>query len=70
VKSLPRSASFYFGTVIFFLGLLLFAVGVSEIIAEVLGILTIAELISGIVLMAAGYRATSRPVKSESPSNT
>ena len=62
---MPRSSSFYFGTVIFFIGLLLFAVGVSKIIAEVFDILTIAESVSGIVLMAVGYRATNRPVKRE-----
>jgi uncharacterized membrane protein YczE len=63
---LARTPAFYFGTVIFFIGLLLFALGVSKIIAEDLGILTFAELISGIVMMAVGYRATSRPVKRES----
>jgi uncharacterized membrane protein YczE len=63
---LARTPAFYFGTLIFFVGLLLLALGVSKIIAEDLGILTIAELISGIVMMAVGYRATSRPVKRES----
>jgi membrane-bound ClpP family serine protease len=61
-----RSPAFYFGTVIFFIGLLLFAVGVSKIIAEVFDVLTFAELISGIVMMAVGYRATSRPQRRES----
>jgi hypothetical protein len=67
---LPRTASFYFGTLIFFVGLLLLAVGVSRIINEDFNILSFAEVISGIVLMVVGYRATSRPVKPESPPNT
>jgi len=66
VKSLARSPAFYFGTVIFFVGLLLFAVGVSKVIGEDFGVLTFAELISGIVMMAVGFRATSRPAQRES----
>jgi uncharacterized membrane protein YgdD (TMEM256/DUF423 family) len=62
----PRSPAFYFGTVIFFVGLLLFAGGISGIIAEDYSVLAFAELISGIVMMAVGYRATSRPMKRES----
>ncbi len=62
---MPRTPTFYFGSVIFFIGLLLLAVGVSKVIAQVFDILTFAELISGIVLMTVGYRAT-RPSQPES----
>jgi len=52
-----RSPAFYFGSIIFFIGLLLLAIGVSEAIAQVFDLLTFAELISGFILMLLGYRA-------------
>jgi hypothetical protein len=60
-----RSPAFYFGSIIFFIGLLLLAAGVSRVIAQVFDVLTFAELISGFVLMMVGLRAT-RPVQHES----
>jgi hypothetical protein len=63
---MARSAAFYFGSVIFFIGLLLLALGVSKVIGQVFELLTFAELISGFVLMVIGFRAT-RPVQRESP---
>jgi multisubunit Na+/H+ antiporter MnhG subunit len=54
---LPRNAGFYFGSVIFFIGVLMIAVGVSNIISETLNLLTFAELTSGVVLMIIGSRA-------------
>jgi threonine/homoserine/homoserine lactone efflux protein len=54
---LPRSPGFYFGSVIFFIGVLLIAVGVSNVIAETMSLLTFVELISGVVLMIIGSRA-------------
>ncbi len=66
---MARSVGFYLGTVIFFVGLLLFAGGVSGLIAENFTILAFAELISGIILMAVGFRATSRPKKREPQPN-
>jgi threonine/homoserine/homoserine lactone efflux protein len=54
---LPRSPGFYFGSVIFFIGVLLVAVGVSNVIAETLSLLTFVELVSGVVLMIIGSRA-------------
>ena len=65
-KGMTRSAAFYFGSVIFFVGLLLLALGVSKIIGQVFDLLTFAELISGLVLMVIGFRAI-RPVQRESP---
>jgi divalent metal cation (Fe/Co/Zn/Cd) transporter len=57
-EALARSPSFYFGTIIFFVGVLLIAGGVSRLIAQVFDFLAFAELISGIVLAMVGYRAT------------
>ena len=57
---MPRSPAFYFGSLIFFVGLLLLALGVSKAISEIFDVLTFAELVSGIVLMAIGYRAIRR----------
>ena len=54
---LPRSPGFYFGSVIFFIGVLLIAVGVSNVVGETLSPLTFVELISGVVLMIVGSRA-------------
>ena len=54
---MPRSPNFYFGTVIFFLGVLLMAFGVSNIIAETLNLLTFVELGVGVVLIIVGSRA-------------
>ena len=54
---LPRSPSFYFGTVIFFIGVLLTALGASKVIAETFDLLTFAELGVGVVLIIAGSRA-------------
>ena len=62
---MPRSPAFYFGSVIFFVGLLLLALGVSKAIAQDFVVLTFAELISGFVLMVIGFRAI-RIVKPES----
>lgn len=63
---MARSPAFYFGSVIFFIGLLLFALGVSKVVGQIFDLLTFAELISGLVLMAIGFRAT-RPVIRETP---
>ena len=59
-ECLPRSPSFYFGSVIFFVGVLLIAVGVSNAIAQGIGVLTFAELVSGAVLILVGERAIRR----------
>ncbi len=60
-----RSPAFYFGSAIFFIGLLLLALGVSKAIAQVFDLLTVAELVSGFVLIVIGFRAI-RSVKPES----
>jgi hypothetical protein len=60
---MSRSAVFYFGTAIFFVGLLLLALGVSKVIAQTFDAVTFAALISGIVLMTIGFRATRIPVQ-------
>jgi hypothetical protein len=54
---LPRSPGFYFGSVIFFIGVLMMALGVSKAIAGVLDLMTFVELVSGVVLIIAGSRA-------------
>jgi threonine/homoserine/homoserine lactone efflux protein len=54
---LPRSLGFYFGSVIFFIGILMMAVGISKVIAETLDLMAIVELISGVVLIIIGSRA-------------
>ena len=59
VTGLARSPAFYFGSVVFFIGLLLLAVGVSKVIAQSFELLTFAELISGLVLLIVGFRATT-----------
>ncbi len=66
---MPKTPIFYFGTVIFFVGLILLAAGISNVIGEFFGSFTIAELVSGIVLMVIGFRATSNsPVREKSSS--
>jgi uncharacterized membrane protein len=65
VKNVPRSPTFIFGSVVFFVGLLLFALGVSKAIVQNFDLLTFVELISGFVLMIVGFRAT-RPAPSKS----
>ena len=60
MKRVARSPAFYFGSVIFFIGLLLLAVGVSKVIGKVFDLLTFAEFISGFVLMLVGFRAIRR----------
>jgi len=59
VTGLPRSPAFFFGSVIFFIGLLLLALGVSKVIAQSFDLLTFAELISGLILVIVGFRATT-----------
>ncbi len=54
---MPRSNAFYFGTMMFFVGILFAAVGVSSLIAGRLNLLTAAELASGVFLVIMGYRA-------------
>ena len=54
---LPRSLGFYFGSVIFFIGVLMTAAGISRVIAETLDFMTFVELISGVVLIIIGSRA-------------
>lgn len=54
---MPRSLGVYFGSVIFFIGVLMTAVGVSRVIAGALDLMTFVELGSGVVLMIAGSRA-------------
>jgi len=54
---LPRPLGFYFGSVIFFIGVLLMAVGVSKVIVGTLDLMAFVELISGVVLIIVGSRA-------------
>jgi threonine/homoserine/homoserine lactone efflux protein len=54
---LPRSLGFYFGSVIFFIGVLLVAGGISRVIARTLDLMTFMDLISGVVLIIIGSRA-------------
>jgi hypothetical protein len=62
---MARTPLFYFGTLIFFVGLLLFAAGISGIMRGVSNIITVAELIGGFILLAVGYRATTRSTQRE-----
>ena len=54
---MPRPLGFYFGSVIFFIGVLLMAVGVSKVIVGTLDLMAFVELISGVVLIIVGSRA-------------
>jgi cytochrome c biogenesis protein CcdA len=54
---LPRTVGFYFGSAIFFIGLLLAAAGTSRVIAETLDFMTFMDLIVGVVLIMLGLRA-------------
>jgi hypothetical protein len=63
---MARSPIFYFGTIIFFIGLILFAAGVSEAIDGVYNVIMAVESVSGFILMAVGFRATTRPGQRES----
>jgi len=52
---LPKGLNFYFGTVVFFLGVLMTAVGVANVIAQRLDFMVLMALIIGLVLIAIGY---------------
>jgi len=52
---LPKSLNFYFGTVVFFLGVLMAAVGVANVIAQRLDFMVLTALIIGLVLIAIGF---------------
>ena len=54
---MARNFWFYFGSIIFFIGVLMIALGVSKAIAGTLDLMTVAELISGIALIIVGSRA-------------
>jgi len=54
---LARSLWFYFGTILFFIGVLMIALGFSKAIGGTLDLMTIVELISGIILILVGSRA-------------
>jgi hypothetical protein len=54
---MPRNLGFYFGSIIFFIGVLMMAVGVSKAIAGALDLLAFVELVCGIVLIILGSRA-------------
>jgi threonine/homoserine/homoserine lactone efflux protein len=54
---LPRSLGFYFGSVIFFIGVLMMAVGISKVISKTVDLMALVELISGVVLIIIGSRA-------------
>lgn len=53
---MPRTLGFYFGSVVFFIGVLLMAAGVSNVISSVLNLITIVELATGVVLIIIGSR--------------
>jgi uncharacterized membrane protein len=52
---LPKGLNFYFGTVVFFLGVLMAAVGVANVIAQRLDFMVLTALIIGLVLIAIGF---------------
>jgi uncharacterized membrane protein len=52
---LPKGLNFYFGTVVFFLGVLMAAVGVANVIVQRLDFMVLMALIIGFVLIAIGY---------------
>ena len=52
---MPKSLNFYFGTVVFFLGVLMAAVGVANVIAQRLDFMVLMTLIIGLLLIAIGY---------------
>lgn len=54
---MPRSLGFYFGSVIFFIGVLMMAVGISKVISKTVDLMALVELISGVVLIIIGSRA-------------
>ena len=54
---MARSLWFYFGTILFFIGVLMIALGFSKAIGGTLDLMTIVELISGIILILVGSRA-------------
>jgi len=56
-----RNLWFYLGTVIFFIGVLMIALGFSKAIAGVLDLMTIVELISGLLLIVVGSRMVRSP---------
>jgi uncharacterized membrane protein len=58
---LARSLWFYFGTILFFIGVLMVALGFSKAIGGALDLMTIAELISGVVLILVGSRMIRSP---------
>ena len=57
MDGLPKGPMFYFGSVIFFIGFLLIALAVSRLATLALDLMTLAELISGTLLVIVGVRA-------------
>lgn len=53
-ETLARSLAFYFGTFVFFIGLLMMAVGFANVIAQRLDFLPIVSLAVGIALIIIG----------------
>jgi len=58
---LARRLWFYFGSILFFIGVLMIALGFSKAIGDALNIMTIVEVISGIVLIVVGSRLIRSP---------
>jgi len=56
-ECLPRSLNFYFGTAIFFIGVLMMAIGIANLVVQRLDFIVLVALISGIVLVIIGYVA-------------
>lgn len=52
---MPRSLNFYFGSVVFFLGILMTAIGISNLVAERLNFTVLVALITGLILITIGY---------------
>jgi len=52
---LPRNPNFYFGTAVFFIGVLMTAIGVENLVIGRSDFIIFAALIFGIVLVLIGY---------------
>jgi cytochrome c biogenesis protein CcdA len=55
VKCLPKTLGFYFGTAVFFIGVLMTAIGIENLVVQRMDFIIFAALICGIALIIIGY---------------
>jgi cytochrome c biogenesis protein CcdA len=55
VKCLPKTLGFYFGTAVFFIGVLMTAIGIENLVVQRMDFIIFVALTCGIILIIIGY---------------